>query len=77
MPSEILPKIASGPITKIKDADTNPSTKLELLFLANLSLNLMPRFSNRSSNLIQFPIIAPPNNENTITSIGQPSGIAL
>ena len=75
MPSEILPKIASGPIAKIKEADTKPSTKFELPFLLNLLFNLLPKNSSLSSIARAEPINAPTNNEKITTKITHPFGI--
>ena len=75
IPSEILPKIASGPMAKIKEAETKPSTKFELLFLLNLFFNFSPTASSLSSIARAEPINAPINNEKIRTRMTQPFGI--
>ena len=77
MPSEILPKIARGPMANINEAETKPSTKLEPLLLLNLRFKFSPRFSSRSSICKTVPTNAPISNEKIITMITQPLGIAL
>ena len=60
----MLPKIASGPIAKIKEADTKPSTKFELPFLLNLLFSLLPKNSS-------LPSIASAEPINARTLLGQ------
>ena len=59
IPSEILPRIARGPITKINDADTNPSTNVDSSDFFKFDLSLNPIVSSRSSIFSQEPINAP------------------
>ena len=72
----MLPRIASGPIAKTKEAETNPSTKLDSSFLSNLDLSFSPKTSKDSSIFSQLPIAAPINREKTTTRIAPPWGNA-
>ena len=68
--------MANGPIAKINEADTNPSTKSEPPCGLNRSFSFLPSFSKPSSILNQVPIKAPNNNEKITTNIAPPSGRA-
>ena len=77
MPSLMLPRIASGPITKRREAETNPSTKGESVEALNLTRSFSPTPSNRSSSFNAEPIRPPMSNEPRTTRIGHPCGSAL
>ena len=77
MPSLILPKIASGPIAKIKDAVTNPSTKGDSPCASKRLFKRIPRFSSLASIFKVEPRRPPRSSEPSTTMMGQPSGRAL
>ena len=74
MPSLIEPKIASGPIAKSNDAETNPSTNVLSSWARNFLRKLSPKASNRDSRLRAEPINPPISKDPRMASIGQPFG---
>ena len=70
----MLPRIASGPITKSNDDETKPSTKVPSLFAPNLRRKFSPKVSKRSSSLRAEPINPPINKDPRMLSNVQPLG---
>ena len=74
IPSLMLPRIASGPITKRSEALTKPSTKGDLPSLSKRCFNRIPTTSKRSSILSKDPSNPPRRSEASTTRSGKPSG---
>jgi hypothetical protein len=70
----MLPRIANGPIAKIKDAETKPSTKFQSLLPLNFPLRITPTLSSRSSIRKNVPIKAPNKSGKITTNIVAPLG---
>ena len=77
MPSLIDPKMASGPIAKSKDADTNPSTNVLSSCAPNFFRRVSPMESNLDSKFSADPISPPISNAPNIASSVHPFGRAL
>jgi len=74
MPSLMLPRIASGPMTKSSDDETKPSTKVPSCFAPNFFRRFSPNDSKRISSLSAEPIMPPINKEPRMLSKVQPLG---
>jgi len=74
MPSLMLPRIASGPMTNKSEDETKPSTKVPSCFAPNFLRRFSPTDSKRISSLRADPIIPPIKSEPRTLSKVQPLG---
>ncbi len=74
IPSLMLPRIAKGPITKIRDEVTKPSTNGDSPFLSNEFLSFIAMDSKRSSILNSEPRTPPISREARTIRMGEPWG---
>ena len=74
MPSLMLPRIASGPITNRSDDETKPSTNVPSCLAPNFFRRFSPKDSNRISSLRAEPMIPPISKDPRMLNKVQPLG---